>query len=79
MTITGFAAGEGGLGIDAKDGVTKMLAGDYCCYNQGPPLMTQKRRLTAALDALDTKIGVVVSQSRVEDSLKVRKIRIWYM
>src|SRR5688572_8483623 len=70
MTLSSFATGEAGLGIDLSGGATKMLAGDYCCYNQGPPLMIPELRLEAALRALDTKIGVVILQSRVSDSLK---------
>lgn len=70
VTLSSFATGEAGFGIDLSGGATKMLAGDYCCYNQGLPIMTPELRLDAALRALDTKVGVVILQSRVADSLK---------
>lgn len=71
-TVTQFAQGEVGLGIDLQEGATKMVAGDYCCYNQGPAITSSKPRLDAALDALDTKVGVVILKSQMDSSLKVR-------
>lgn len=70
-SLVEFANGEAGMGIDVRDGATKLLAGDYCCYSERPPIISPQARLEAALQALDTKVGAVMLQSDLENSLKV--------
>lgn len=73
FTLAEFARGEWGLGIDLVDGATKMVAGDYCCFDAAPKYDTAAARLRAALDALHTEVGVVVVKERMADSLEVRR------
>lgn len=69
VTLAEFAQGESGLGIDLNGGMTKMLAGDYCCYNTNAPIYEPAARLNAAFKALHTKVGVVLLQERFDESL----------
>lgn len=65
-----FLGNENGLGLDLRGGVTKLLAGDYCCWNDKPPLIDPKQRLQAALYELENTVGVVLLKERMTESLQ---------
>ena len=66
-----FFRAETGLGIDLEAGVTKMVAGDYCCFHVAPAFTRSEDRLRAAIGALETQVGAVVVKERMQESLEV--------
>jgi len=65
-----FIRDEHGLGLDLRGGITKLLAGDYCCWHDGPPLTDHNRRLQAASFELDNTVGVILLKERMPESLQ---------
>ena len=71
ISMDGFFRAEAGLGIDLEAGVTKMVAGDYCCFHVVPAFTRSEDLLRAAIGALETQVGAVVVKERMQESLEV--------